>query len=124
MPLAREDPPSFALTFTGGTRSFHSLPVGGNPGRWQAGRRVLGEQLAQQRRDAGRADRWWINIDGLEPPALAIGIGRLIQWSQRAQHGAAAGVDEIDTAEVPARIAQLGPLQVPVGRRVSAPIEF
>jgi hypothetical protein len=25
MPLAREDPPSFALTFTGGTRSFHSL---------------------------------------------------------------------------------------------------
>jgi hypothetical protein len=25
MPLAREDPPPFALTFTGGTRSFHSL---------------------------------------------------------------------------------------------------
>src|SRR6202007_779049 len=70
------------------------LPVGGNPGRWQAGRRVLGEQLAQQRRDAGRAAGWWINMAGLEPPALAIGIGRLIQWSQRAQHGAAAGVDE------------------------------
>jgi Putative transposase len=25
MPLAREDPHPFALTFTGGTRSFHSL---------------------------------------------------------------------------------------------------
>ena len=57
-----------------------------------------------------------VGVRWRESPPLAIGVGGFIQRPDRAQHGAAAGVDQIDPAQIPTRIAQLHLAQVAEGR--------
>ena len=86
-------------------------------GRGQVRRRharggVLGGQLAQQRGQA----RWrqWREVCAhtVQPPALTIGVGGLVQRLDLAQDGTRARIDEIDMAEVPTGVAHIDHAEV------------
>ena len=62
----------------------------------------------------GAADRERGLAHRVEGTALAIGVGGLVQRIERTQEVAAARIDQIDAAQIPARVAQMHALQMPV----------
>ena len=85
----------------------------------QAGGALLGDQVLEQRGDAGRGrDVSARSISdvcrhGFERTADAVGIGALIQGIQPRNDLAAVFIDEMDLGEVPACVAHQHPVQVP-----------
>jgi hypothetical protein len=77
---------------------------------------VFGEQLAQQRRDAGLAHGRQSRsaTDVIKPTALTVGVGGLVQRTYRTQDLARISVDQVDMTEIPSRVPQTHALQVPV----------
>lgn len=85
--------------------------------RGQPGGGVVGEQLAQQRCEARG---WWRGVGlgggGIERAALAIGVGGAVERFDRTQQSTGARIDQIDTAQVPAGVAQMHALEVAIAR--------
>ena len=63
--------------------------------------------MFQQRRNAGGRYRTGRGGGRFQAPTQGIGVGGFVQGAHRASDGAAARIDQVDAAEVPAGIAQM-----------------
>ena len=86
----------------------------GQPGRRQAGCGLGVEHGLEQRRKFARprAGATALVGAGAGATAHAIGVGALVEGVQRAQPLAASPVDQVNVAEVPARVTDPGLAQV------------
>src|SRR5262249_6173210 len=89
-------------------------------GGWQTGRGVLLHELAEQRSDSrtrsGGARGGPAGRSGLDSPALAVGVRRLVKGVKRTQDALGEGVDQIDRPQVPARVAHVPRFDVAIAR--------
>lgn len=94
--------------------SWCFLGSGGQVGRRQSGRGVLGDQFLEQGSHTALGQWLRHRLRWFEPLSLAGGVGGPVERSDGTEPLPFPGVDEIDEAQVPAGVAQVDQRQVPI----------